>query len=425
MACGSDGLEPEPASLNFPVGLALTQPACAGAACNLVVVNANFDLRVNAGTVQSYDLQLVDEALRSCNSEEEPCTLADTSAFIVPGGEVRIDSYAVGASASPSGQRVYIPLQSDGHLLFVDVESDGSLRCGQSGDFGRCDDAFRVQDQQANDRDLDPSADPVSVHAGQLAADFPGFESELNYVVVARRQGGLSLFIEGGASSAAMSKPLLVDHLEDLPSSITNIVYSRRSQLLYLTSALTGAISPVAISPTGDPYRALLRTTGQARFRGLDDGRDTRDIVFIEDGERELSYVLTRRPEALVLTDLDAPRDDTNDPLPILGILNVGNGPSRAVAVTLGEPARDYILVSCFDSRDLYVIDVELGSLSAVVRNFRGPFSFALDVPRERLYVADFRASTIAIVDLSPLAERRSPKLLGTLGAARTLKELE
>ncbi len=55
-ACYSDsaGIEPPTSSLYFPTGLAVSRGGGA-----LYVVNSDFDLRYNGGTLQSYDLTTI------------------------------------------------------------------------------------------------------------------------------------------------------------------------------------------------------------------------------------------------------------------------------------------------------------------------------------------------------------------------------
>ena len=87
---------------------------------------------------------------------------------------------------------------------------------------------------------------------------------------------------------------------------------------------------------------------------------------------------------------------------------------------------REFAFISCFDSRDVYVVDLEARELTAVVRGMSGPFEFEIDVQRERAYVADFRTSVVRVVDLTPMlncydepgmtGRECTPQLLGLLG---------
>jgi len=166
-------------------------------------------------------------------------------------------------------------------------------------------------------------------------------------------------------------------------------------------------------------------TAGSLRVIGLDDGADARDIAFDEDGRR--AYVLSRRPESVLVVDLER-ADRQPGEAAILRVIEVGSGPSKIQVGELGvaPDARTFIFVSCFDTRDLYIIDAELGTLAAVVRGMSGPFEVAFDPVRQVLYVADFRASVVRVVDLSPLVlhDGRSVEVVGFLGHPRPVEML-
>ncbi|MBK6580959.1 MAG: hypothetical protein IPG17_33360 [Sandaracinaceae bacterium] len=92
---------------------------------------------------------------------------------------------------------------------------------------------------------------------------------------------------------------------------------------------------------------------------------------------------------------------------------------------------REFAFVSCFDSRDVYVVDLLTREVAAVMRGMSGPFEFEIDAVRERVYVADFRTSVIRVVDLAPMLacldepgmidRECAPELLGLVGRPTTL----
>jgi hypothetical protein len=103
----------------------------------------------------------------------------------------------------------------------------------------------------------------------------------------------------------------------------------------------------------------------------------------------------------------------------------VGAGASQVVTGTIdGQPLA---LVSCFGSRQLFVIDLTNMLVRSVVPNFSGPFSLALDAFRKRAYIADFSSSVIRIIDLAPLFDGnqdRAARIVATLGSPKILQEL-
>jgi len=65
-----------------------------------------------------------------------------------------------------------------------------------------------------------------------------------------------------------------------------------------------------------------------------------------------------------------------------------------------------------------------------IVHNLNGPFELAIDAARRRLYVADFRASVVRVMDLGAvvdggLGERTDAPIIATLGIPKVVQELQ
>jgi DNA-binding beta-propeller fold protein YncE len=106
----------------------------------------------------------------------------------------------------------------------------------------------------------------------------------------------------------------------------------------------------------------------------------------------------------------------------------VGAGSTHVITGTVG--GRRLAFVSCFDSREVYVLDVESSLPRSVVRNLSGPFDLVLDEARERLYVADFRTSVVRVIDVSPVTTQAddgttTAYVAATLGELRVVQELQ
>jgi hypothetical protein len=155
-----DGTLPPPETFYFPVGLAVSKGDNV-----LYVVNSDFDLQWNGGTIQSYDLNQIryDAALLALNGPGSPAVASiaknythqpgPTSAQCpsdppvvwndgsgrVPLGEgcappvnsyvyvrdsVIIGAFATDIQLSPSGGRFYIPVRGDASLTWGDVTVD-------------------------------------------------------------------------------------------------------------------------------------------------------------------------------------------------------------------------------------------------------------------------------------------------------------
>src|SRR5690606_11630749 len=126
----NEGVPPERASINFPLMLTLSPaPAPGEPPAFLFVANSNFDLRFNAGSVQSFRLDDIADAVAEC--DDPPCTFEDISPFLQD--EVLIGSHASGMALSPEGDRLYLAIRSDRNLTFIDVDPSGDLSCGGTG----------------------------------------------------------------------------------------------------------------------------------------------------------------------------------------------------------------------------------------------------------------------------------------------------
>src|SRR5690606_16643490 len=149
------GIPPEPATLNFPIALGLSRATNAeGEPRYLFVVNSNFDLRFNDGTLMALDLDAVaaeieaapslppDERCGDPSMDLRPCQFDDVARFLAD--EVAIGSHGDGLAVGPGpdGERLYIPSRSNQNLVFVDFEpGNGTLSCDAAdpeADIPRC-----------------------------------------------------------------------------------------------------------------------------------------------------------------------------------------------------------------------------------------------------------------------------------------------
>ncbi len=492
--CTNEGNPPPAGVLNFPTAaLARTIDPLAGPRF-LYVANTNFDLRYNAATLQSYDLEVANTALDALCSPVLPptgcrgpipaicdpaapsqecldsapahsgCALVPrgSSQATIPAGvlrvcevgpgagfeadppllvdEVRIGSFAAGMELSSDGTRLYLPIGKDADVTRVDLDELGQMDCG--GGFGttvECNDAFRRSDRSvAADRGFSLPSDPVAIAVGPLS-DFPGHTAaEGDYIVMAHGGGEASYFIDPRTGPNVG----LVDVLPGFPTQIPRLRREPGTGLIWGPSPVGGAIARigVALDATFAPSEVLdsfLFNAGSVAVPNLavGSGGDLRDVAF--EGDR--AYLLSGSPAALLIgrrtvnvDELLVPTFEFDD------VVRVGAGPSRLELATLDTSTgpRLFAFVTCFTSRNLYVIDVDLGQVVAVSPEFSGPFEIEIDTVRKRLYVIDFRTSVIRIVDLGRMLEcldgtvpasmqECAPELLGLIGVPDAAEELE
>lgn len=428
----NEGIDPPAGQLSFPVAIALSPPREGEPSEQIFVVNSNFDLRYNAGSVQAYDLACVHAAIERCRGEEECSVVEDRDRCLRD--EVFIGSHAAGLAVGPRGAgiRLYIPVRSDANLTYVDVDPAGMLACGES---SVCDERHRQGDESL---DVRLPEEPVAVHAGALSDLGPALPG--NYVLMAHRAGAVSLFVD--EERGGESVPQLRATATGFPDQLVGMRFDPDTRLAWLNSAIEPRVgrAGIAIDANTDALSGtLLFNGGNLTLTGLDTGAigrgDTRDVQFDPrdldadpDNDVGRAYVLSRRPQSLLVADLAGGRSGQ---LGIVDVIEVGNGPSRLEVVQVR--GRTLGLVSCFDGREIYVLDLDLRKLAGIVTGVSGPFEMQIDPVREVLYVCDFRASVIRVVELEGIldcidgtvtGQECSPSVLGGIGEQRPIVEL-
>jgi len=256
---------------------------------------------------------------------------------------------------------------------------------------------------------------------------------EGSYILQAHRAGDASLIVDRTGGDG----PELVDVVQGSESSIIGLTQRPGTAQAWLTSSrgsgigLLNIVWPESEDALAEP---ILFDGGGLQVTGVDiassAGADVRAVRFDPRADRDRVYALSRRPEALLIADIETPLRSS---LEIARVVEVGSGPSRLETMELR--GRLFAFVSCFDSRDLYVVDLERGALIAVVRGMSGPFELQVDAERERIYVADFRSSVLRVVGLTPLLScldsgpgpdgSCAPEVLATVGEPRPVRELQ
>jgi DNA-binding beta-propeller fold protein YncE len=268
-----EGPEPRPNALYFPVGIL---PSPGGNA--LYVVNSDFDLQFNGGTVEAYNLQEIrDVALRPfwapdpSDDGSDPCfgLGGNPNVILYPGpcgpldfshlpprsvpygpvfkSSVKIGAFATdvvmachpsedltlgtadcmrGGVADPRGARLFVPVRGDRSLTFFDVDDDRlggeqtfKLECGQGTNNGRCSDTFRAGiDPGENTRGLTLPAEPFGIAVSDRG-------DSIVMTHQSSTSGSVSLFTGRDATKGTVlgAKPRLEHVLSGLPGSATGV----------------------------------------------------------------------------------------------------------------------------------------------------------------------------------------------------------
>lgn len=399
----------------FPTGLAVSADERW-----LFVANANADLRYDSGTIQVIDLDAL-AAFDTSGCPAEPLRPAvrrcptsvggQPAAFMLPNGSVKTGNFAsaIGLEELADGRlRVFASVRGDPSLTFADFDpATGTLSCGGSGTFPRCDDLHRL-DELFNDA----SAGFFTDEPFYLAVD-----SEAERVFVTHLTTGVVSLARAPRDG---SGPVLVDEYSDLwRPTATGAVSSvgvavrkpgDRDGFVYITSRSEARIAtvravPGPAGPDGKPTELIVRGPSffYGAFLGLEgiaggaEG-DSRGIAFSSDGDR--AYVVSRKPPAVLVVDTSI--GPTGVPVnEVLGAVEICQQPA-AIAVADG-----IAFTPCFSTGQVWAVDVERLTLAATIDVGRGPTGIALATGRKRAYVANYADDTIAVIDIDPASPTR------------------
>jgi hypothetical protein len=456
LACNLDNLGDPPlrGDIYMPTGLMISAQSDGNAPRFMYLINSNFDLRYNRGSVQVYDLDRLDSALSACPTPGVDCDI-DTKDILVD--EVLVPSLATSVGISPDRRRMYVVTRTDPSMTFIDLDEnadgDDVLRCNDSD--RRCsDDRRRGNDANDNPRHELLPLEPVgliTLNASDSNID-PNLAPEGTLILIAHRNGQASLFYDDGSSESSSGRygPRLLDVIDKLPLEPTGIVFDPITRLAYMSlysrDGIAGEsrmLARVGITLQQDPgsdsatalTSSFLYDAGPLVIGGAAPQRDTRAIVMNPTRPGE-ALVTSVDPAALMFVDV-GPTD--SGALPSTNVVarrvtDVAAGPTRMTLGKLG--ARSIVAVSCFDGKALYILDVVTSDILAIVHNLDGPFELQIDEVRRRIYLADFRSSTVRVIDLSYIAnngnidaegtpERTDAPLIGTLGIPKVVQELQ
>lgn len=487
-----DGETLPPGLMTFPIAIELSDPDDPD---YTYVANSNFALQFNTGSLQSYDLAVMNAALDStgefvgigcagagflsiclqrtvtmgvrescvpalggnetddcecdpdvddacipcaCNPDEEQpdglqcdavpadrCSVIPTQLALRDQGallntvvapnlltsEVQIGSFADGMALSSNLQRIYLPVRSNSNLTWVNVDQ-GVFSCGADDSPGvpSCSEEFRtggsVPANPTAPEEVEVPEDPVDVFAGTLAS--LGSSAEGDYIIMAHREGEASLFIDQEFDPGEDGRPEITATLGELaPEQVTVTVdpipTGPTAGTAWISSQLSNQVIRVGIGLTTPINESSLSNGGTLFVTGIDMGNSMRDIQFPPD-DPDLVYLLSRSPESLVV----ARRTVAGNQLNVVDQISVCEGPSRLKLVELDTRGGDPVLtafVSCFDQRQILIIDLEILQTITVLTNISGAFEFVVDASRERIYIADFSISVLRVADLGPLID--------------------
>lgn len=439
----------------FPVDLALVDddPNDPGQGQHLIVLNQNFDLKYNSGTLQSYDLDQLGapadceaSTLQQCqvrrdgnegDTKEALCdgVVPSCCCFFnpVPASTQLVSSYSTDLEFSTTLERLYVAKRTQAALAFVGYDREsGTFQTeqGQAGEVpsgpidGSDDMAFGFEPERLLVGRFEDIDEDVSLPAGYDGAD---------YILVGHTSGQLTLMVQRRAAGGELQgPPVPISSL----GPAANFDARRNLGVLSLgvdTSGTPSGGDPVHKVYVAGPESVLERVFlidgegagappqlafgGQLSLIGRSEAGDNRDFAFDGDGR---VYILSENDRSVQVGEVD--------PTELGGArylgatpLDRGSAPARMTFAEIME--RDYLFISSFDGRQLWILDVLSQNIVAVLRGFSGPFETVVepDADFPRMYVADWRSSVVRVVDLRGLGDASAPlpHIFATIGRPR------
>ncbi|HET6337429.1 MAG TPA: hypothetical protein VFG30_29595 [Polyangiales bacterium] len=443
--CNLDNLGDEPPRgfIYLPAGLMLSASTADEPPRFMYVVNSNFDLRYNAGSLQAFDLDALDRAVNECAEENRlgaiRCELDPNDGFLAD--EVFVPSLATFVASNSDHSRMYIATRTDTNLAVIDLD-EGSDRPISCGDKDRVCDAEHThwEDPIASQRRLGLPGEAVGIATGRAQDLIPDADPALegDVVLVAHRGGQVTSLLDTGAGELQLQDVIDLGGTTLPLREPTGIAFDPGTHLAYVSIYARDmlelsdkkVLGRVGLQNSGsEDFPSSLFDAGPISLEGVSLGRDTRGIALNPANPSE-ALVTSRAPNGLLWVNIAGPQNGESEPTQAVVKHNttVGRGPSRVITGTLGD--RTVAIVSCFDSRQIFIMDATTSELLSVIHNFSGPFEMGLDSARKRLYVADFRSSVVRILDLAPILDGATETLptasiVATLGHPQLVQELQ
>jgi DNA-binding beta-propeller fold protein YncE len=395
----TDGIDPPLDQLIFPVGLAVTADDS-----RLLAVNSNFDLEYNSGTLTAIDISDLHAAIAEETAEVSPdgrYVFIDDSALIIESETIRVGAFASDLALSPGGERAMIPVRGERAILLIEVGDPAAgafLDCGQ-GDDRRCDSAHRVE---SNDRFTLP-IEPYEVAALDYVEPSSGGITTLGFAT--HLAGGeVSLFVVQDGAAGSQNDGELIGVLGGVIREASGIAVNPVNKQIYVAGrsqdAQVAVLSVYTDSTNGQySHEPFFRQVSHIDIGAeMYAGTNARGLAVADDGA--FAYLATRTPAALL--ELDAATHELTDMTTVCTDPSVVELFRHDGGTT--DPADDvtYAFVLCFLTGQVFIVDTKALIVRAVRSVGSNPHAVAFDRTRRRAYVANFRESTISIIDVEP-----------------------
>ena len=409
----ADQVQPPADQLFFPTGAAVASSA-------LFVASANSELRYDSGTIDTFDLDKIDQIAAAWASGktipasidgDHSCTqdgdhvetlVCDETYFLRAGAGARIGNFATDISIQDMGggaSRLIVPTRGDPSISWVDFDGT-ALSCNANGEVNAlCDDAHRLTFAT-----VDPNIENIPDEPFFAFADSAG-----QFAMVTHLTSGAVTLVDSPRGGDATIADVLTEVF--LPDSTTGLrgatgVAGRRpdaaGDIIYIGSRTEDRIQMMTVGrPVNDAPPFLI--PGNYFFLdavGANNGSsiDTRGMTFSADGNR--MYLVNRNPPTLQIYDTSF--GDSGLPKnQLVGATDICREASTIAVMDSGDGDRAYI--SCFSDGTVYVVDPRgLSQVEDIVQSGRGPFAVTGSAARKKLFVTNFLEDTVSVIDTTP-----------------------
>jgi DNA-binding beta-propeller fold protein YncE len=382
----------------------------------LYVVNSDFDLRYNGGTVVSVNLTAVREAATR-RVTGNGCRVDDTSEgvsnalrcnasrFILGSATRKLNPFAVDAAIAryPDRERLYVAVRGDGSVTWFDLDAQGGLSCGAGGAGSLCDDAHRVgidgsASPLGNRLPPDPSALSVDASRGWVVVSHQSSDATLARATLLYDRGSR-------AGSPATATPVILNAVGNVTARLTGLALipsadaAARSTWV-ATSRADSVLNYFQAYPGNttlqDSLPYLYRSAAVA-IPGLGTGSDNRSIAVDPAPGASRLFIAGRSPEALLVLDVDRAnptRVTVRDAIP------TAREPSRLLAHYEASLGRTLVYVVNYADRRVSVIDPAEHRILTDITTNRGPHALVRDPNGQFMYVMDFLDNALEVIDL-------------------------
>ena len=380
------GTDHPPEEVRFPVGIAADSDGK-----HIYVVNSNFDLAFNGGTVVAIDV--------------------DTHK-VVSGATVQTASFGGNLAAHSKDGVVtdlYLVAREGNTLTWIDVGRNGeapTLGCRDesvpAGEAHECQGSHRVAFDGA---DISVGTDPFGVAivpardgrpATLLTTAFSGTMTVLELDEDGKPDLTRHVGVAGGAYGLAVH-PLTGDAY--VSSKSLNAVFTVGFENGPQPAPIDALGNPVTLDPEAEPKLEVDVRTSVVITNPVS-GRDFgRGMAMNADGT--LTFVAYRSPTSLLVIDtsLDvggAPQNRLLDSVPL------PDGPSAVVVAPTGKNGEELVYVTLFNSDEVAVIDPAGLQVIARIPTGNGPFDLVTVIRDDlkRAYVTLFESASVAVIEL-------------------------